>query len=63
MQNSGKDLESAKLGIETLKDFFSQFGEYDIYTNLVLEEFFNQLYGKKSQESVSLPSEKGQEGN
>lgn len=39
---------------EALKEFVGQFGNPDIYTQIVLEEFFRELMGR---ESVHLPGE------
>lgn len=42
--------------------FFSQFGENDFYTNLVLEVLFEELYGKTSK-AIPIPCEERQEGD
>jgi hypothetical protein len=43
--------------------FFQQFGKPDIYTKVVLEEFFRELYAGQHKQAISLPSEKRQEGD
>ena len=43
----------------TLESFFSQFGPIDDHKRVVLEIFFEELYGK----AVSVPSPKGSEGD
>jgi len=54
------DLEKARLGSETLGTFFQEF-QTDVYSTIVLEEFFKALYGIT--EDLSLPSETGQKGS
>jgi hypothetical protein len=48
-------------GYKTFNSFVDQFGSRDIYTMIVLEEFFKELYG--AQEPVSISGEEGQEGD
>lgn len=38
---------------DTLEIFFNQFGEIDIYTKIVLEEFFKELLNEKSDVHIS----------
>lgn len=46
---------------DTIDCFLDQFGSGDIYTQIVLEEFFRELFNEKY--NIRLPSEKRQEGN
>ena len=46
---------------ETINSFFEQFGKTDIYTQIVLEEFFKELYNEKSDLHISC--EKRQKGD
>lgn len=55
MNKKEKTLQAAK----GLSDFFGQFGN-DIYSNIVLEVFFEELLDVKT---VHLSPEKGQEGH
>jgi len=49
--------------LETWGAFFGQFGAPDPYTKIVLEVFFEELYGTRHQEAVSISGETGQEGS
>lgn len=57
------DSEKAHIAKRCLAAFASKFGERDVYTNLVLEVIFEELYGRKSKKTVSVPVETRQEGN
>ena len=54
-------MENEKTVDDTLELFFNQFGKIDIYTKIVLEEFFKEILNEKS--NVYLSSEEKQEGN
>jgi hypothetical protein len=43
----------------TLKAFFGQFGPIDDHSRVVLEVFFEELYGK----AIPVPSPEGSEGD
>jgi phenylpyruvate tautomerase PptA (4-oxalocrotonate tautomerase family) len=43
-------------GYETLDAFFKQFGDKDIYTIVVLEEIFKEIYG--IQKTLHISDEK-----
>jgi hypothetical protein len=38
---------------DTINSFFKQFGNSDIYTQIVLEEFFRELFNEKSDLHIS----------
>lgn len=48
-------------GHQALNSFFEQFGDRDIYTMIVLEEVFKEIYG--TEESLHISGEEGQEGS
>ena len=45
-----------KQAVESVQEFFGQFGTDDIYNKIVLESFFEALY------AISIPSPARQEG-
>jgi|SaaInlV_165m_DNA_2_1040747.scaffolds.fasta_scaffold82639_1 hypothetical protein len=47
-------------GYQTLNSFFEQFGDRDVYTMIVLEEVFKEIYG--TEEHLHISGEAGQEG-
>jgi hypothetical protein len=56
--------EKIKSATKSLNAFIDKFGERDIYSKLVIEMIFEELNGKKqSKQTLSVPSEKRQEGN
>ena len=55
MNEKEKTLEAAK----GLSEFFNQFGN-DVYSNIVLEVLFEELFNV---ETVRLPTEEGQKGH
>jgi len=54
-----EDLEKSQLGSSALFSFLNQF-ELDIYTRIVLEELFKEIYG--SEKTLPVPSKERQEG-
>ena len=48
---------------ESVSNFFDQFKPIDSYTRLVLEIFFEEIYGEKTnnEEDLSIPRQEGQE--
>lgn len=46
---------------ETINSFFDQFGIKDLYTQIVLEEFFKELFNEES--NLHISGESGQKGN
>ena len=51
----------AKQVANTLNDFFTQFGELDQHSRVVLEIIFGELHGTR--ETIPIPDEKRQDGD
>lgn len=63
---SKKQPSNGDLGVDALKTFLNQFGKPDIYTQILLETIFEQLFYDSYEEveidgeTLHLPSEKEQ---
>lgn len=47
---------------DAVDSFFKQFGKFDVYTQIVLEEFFKELLDEQAL-SLHISGEVGQEGS
>jgi hypothetical protein len=51
--------EQAELAVKTVNEFLSQFGEPDIYVQIMLEELFKELMNAKNLSILSQQEQKG----
>jgi hypothetical protein len=56
------DNEIMPMATDAIDSFFKQFGKFDIYTQIVLEEFFKELFDEQEL-SLHISSKTRQEGN
>lgn len=47
MENTEEEIKKNKETSAAIEAFFSQFGTFDIHTQIVLEEFFKELLDEK----------------